>query len=111
MIQRMAQLVRHVSSVPNANVALWRSVLQKSLDANNSEGDPTWKYMTLATKDASNHPRCRTIVFRGFGDFEGDGDCIMFVTDARSAKVDDIKYDPRVELCWYLAKTCSSHCF
>ena len=55
-------------------------------------------YVQLATVDANNAPRCRTVVFRGFAP---DGR-LKIITDQRSAKVQESR---RVEVCWWFSQS------
>ena len=52
--------------------------------------------MQLATVDGEGRPHVRTVVFRGFADVAG-GKAMQFITDARSAKVQQ-KRDAEVRL-------------
>ena len=62
---------------------------------------PETRYLQLATLGLDGRVRNRSVVFRGFGpDSE-----LLVLTDARSAKVDELAADPRAEVCWYLPVT------
>ena len=61
-------------------------------------------YVQLATVDANNTPRCRTVVFRGFAP---DGR-LKIITDKRSAKV---KESRRVEVCWWFSQSSEQYRF
>ena len=61
-------------------------------------------YVQLATVDANNAPRCRTVVFRGFAP---DGR-LKIITDQRSAKV---KESRRVEVCWWFSQSSEQYRF
>jgi len=80
-------------------LAPWRSPLARALDCN---PQPNARYLQLATVGANNRPANRTVVFRGFLE---DTDQLRFVTDARSQKADQIKYQPWAEACWYFFET------
>ncbi|MFT6895776.1 MAG: pyridoxamine 5'-phosphate oxidase [Paraglaciecola sp.] len=60
------------------------------------------RYFQLATIDAQGIPNCRTMVFRGFG--EGS-DTLVMHTDLRSDKIQPLKYQNTVEVCWYFPLT------
>ncbi len=79
--------------------APWRSLLARAL---HHHREPHARYVQLATVSAGGMPHNRTIVFRGF---LGDSDVIRFITDKRSAKIEDIKINPHAEVCWYFPKT------
>jgi len=55
-------------------------------------------YVQLATVDAANAPKVRTVVFRGFAP---DGR-LKIITDRRSAKFGESR---RVEVCWWFGKS------
>ena len=78
----------------------WRSPLARALHHNRSQRDS--RYFQIATVHADGRPANRTVVFRGFG---GDRDMIQFITDRRSAKLDDIAHQNWGEICWYFPKT------
>ncbi|MEM9875489.1 MAG: pyridoxamine 5'-phosphate oxidase family protein, partial [Myxococcota bacterium] len=64
--------------------------------------DPTGGYAQLATVDGSGRPRCRTVVVR---DVDAARDTLAVVFDARSAKHQELRATPWVEMCWYFRKT------
>jgi len=77
----------------------WRSPLARALHRNRSLAHV--RFLQLATVRADGRPANRTVVFRGFGD---DGS-LRFVTDARSAKAEQIAHCAWGEACWYFTKT------
>lgn len=80
----------------------WRSALARALHRNRSLVYS--RYAQLATVNHEGRPSNRTIVFRGFG--EGDRAAeIKFITDRRSAKINQLQANPWGELCWYFPKT------
>jgi pyridoxamine 5'-phosphate oxidase len=60
------------------------------------------RYFQLATIDAQGIPNCRTMVFRGFGE---DSERLVMHTDLRSDKIQTIKDQTTVEVCWYFPVT------
>ena len=80
--------------------APWRSPLARALHRNRSK--PHSRYLQLATVTPLGYPANRTVVFRGFLD---NSNCLKFVTDRRSEKIDQIQYQPQAEACWYFTKT------
>lgn len=74
-------------------------LLQAVLDAN---PDDNGRHLQLATRDTNGHPACRTVVFRHL---DVDAGCLYCITDFRSHKAEEIRLDPRVEVCWYLHGT------
>ncbi len=80
----------------------WRSSIARALHRNRSL--PNARYVQLATIDANNHPRNRSLVFRGWLE---PGSLMQFVTDVRSAKAINLLADtsPWAEACWYFPKT------
>lgn len=80
--------------------APWRSPLARALHRNRSK--PYSRYLQLATVTPLGYPANRTVVFRGFLD---NSNCLKFVTDRRSEKIDQIQHQPQAEACWYFTKT------
>jgi PPOX class probable FMN-dependent enzyme len=78
----------------------WRDALKTALKRNRREAHN--RYLQLATVRADGTPAVRSLVFRGFD--EGTASLYM-VTDARSAKVDEIHHAASGELCWYFTHT------
>lgn len=60
------------------------------------------RYVQLATIRPDGSPANRTVVFRGFA---AGSDRLIFTTDGRSTKAEQIQRDARVEACWYFADT------
>jgi pyridoxamine 5'-phosphate oxidase len=79
----------------------WRSLLSAAIHRNRSK--PHSRYFQLATVTTEGYPANRTVVFRGFLDDEQNS--LKIITDARSAKIQDIKQQPQGEICWYFTKT------
>lgn len=82
-------------------LAPWRSPLASAIHRNRSQ--PFSRYLQLATVTPEGYPTNRTVVFRGFLDDELNR--LKIITDARSAKIRDIKDRPLAEACWYFTKT------
>lgn len=82
-------------------LAPWRSPLSSAIYRNRSK--PYSRYFQLATINPAGYPANRTVVFRGFLDDEQNR--LKMITDARSAKMQDIEYQPLAEICWYFTKT------
>ena len=81
-------------------LASWRSPLARALHRNRSL--PNSRYLQLATVRTDGRPANRTVVFRGFLE---DTNQLKIVTDARSAKADQIHHCSYGEACWYFPKT------
>lgn len=67
-------------------------------------------YVQLATVDAATQePRCRTVVFRGFvvagDDSRRSNNLMRMITDQRSAKVKEGGETPAAELVWWFPKS------
>ena len=74
----------------------WRPLLR---GARQREGrSPQARWLQLATLGTDGAPRVRTLVFRGWG---GPAQ-LDLLTDRRSSKSEELKAEPRVELCWLL---------
>jgi PPOX class probable FMN-dependent enzyme len=82
------------------SLAPWRSPLSRALHRNRSNANS--RYPQLATVRPNGRPANRTIVFR---DFWGETDQLLFVTDMRSEKIEQIATNPQAELCWYFTST------
>jgi PPOX class probable FMN-dependent enzyme len=82
------------------HLAPWRSPLSRALDLNRSQ--PHSRYLQLATVTKEGFPANRTVVFRGFVEHS---DRLKIVTDRRSEKIEEIKYQPWTEICWYFTET------
>ena len=62
---------------------------------------PSRKWLQLATVNINGEPRVRTVVFRGWEEINN----LILFSDIRSQKIEDIKYQPLVELCWQFDKS------
>ena len=82
-------------------LAPWRSPLKSAIHRNRSK--PHSRYFQLATITPDGYPRNRTVVFRGF--LNDDTNRLKIITDARSAKIQDIEHQSVAEICWYFTKT------
>lgn len=82
-------------------LAPWRSPLASAIHRNRSQ--PYSRYFQLATVTPQGYPRNRTVVFRGFLDDQQNR--LKIITDTRSSKIQDLEYQPLVEICWYFTKT------
>jgi pyridoxamine 5'-phosphate oxidase len=82
------------------SLAPWRSAIAHALHRNRSLVYA--RYLQLATLQANGRPANRTLVFRGFLE---DTNQLKFITDSRSAKVDQIQQQPWAEICWYFPNT------
>lgn len=82
------------------SLAPWRSPLARALHRNRSLVYA--RYLQLATIRPDGRPANRTVVFRGFLE---DTNQLMFVTDARSRKIEQINYSAWGEVCWYFPNT------
>ena len=78
----------------------WQDHLRASILFN--QDDPQHRFIQLATVTPQGEPRNRTVVFRGFDE---DEESILFCTDRRSQKYDELIQKLSVELCWYFLKS------
>jgi PPOX class probable FMN-dependent enzyme len=87
---------------------IWSRPLLECLER--SKNDPASRYGTLATVDRDLKPKARTVVIRGcFADFNhpdyqdviSDSWDFWMITDARSAKLEELHHQPSAEICWY----------
>ena len=81
-------------------LAPWRSPLARALHRNRSRAYS--RYPQLATVRPNGRPANRTVVFRNF---IPETNCLTFVTDSRSEKVQHLTENPAAELCWYFTQT------
>ncbi|KAI8825037.1 pyridoxamine 5'-phosphate oxidase-domain-containing protein [Fimicolochytrium jonesii] len=97
----------------------WLESLQRSLDNN---PDPTSRWPSLATINAKTQPTARIVAFRGFVKDHIDEaaqkninpailNSIIFTTDARSAKIEELQQRRDAALCWYFQDTREQHRF
>lgn len=82
------------------SLAPWRADISKALHLNRSL--PNARYLQLATVNSQGQPRNRTVVFRGFLEQTNQ---LKIVTDRRSLKIAEIKYQGWGAICWYFPKT------
>jgi len=82
------------------SLAPWRSPLARALHRNRSDANS--RYPQLATVRSTGRPANRTVVFR---DFLDGSNCLLFITDIRSEKIDQLAQNSEAELCWYFIKT------
>jgi PPOX class probable FMN-dependent enzyme len=82
------------------SIAPWRSHLARALHLNRSQAHS--RYLQLATVTPEGLPANRTVVFRGFLE---DTNYLQIITDSRSEKIDQIRYQPEAEICWYFTKS------
>ena len=76
----------------------WRPLLR---GAREREGrSPMARWLQMASVAPDGTPRVRTLVFRGWA---GPA-ALDLLTDARSAKADELRHQPALELCWLLPK-------
>ena len=81
-------------------MAPWRSPLARALHRNRSRAYS--RYPQLATVRSDGRPANRTVVFR---DFAPASNSLLFITDQRSAKIEQLTHHPYGELCWYFTQT------
>lgn len=81
-------------------LAPWRSPLARALHRNRSRANS--RYPQLATVRPGGRPANRTVVFR---DFLAETNSLLFITDRRSKKIDQLANNAQAELCWYFTET------
>ena len=74
---------------------IWLSALKDVLKS--LESSPESRFAQLATIDVEGRPTNRTLVFRRFTN-ENE---LVFTTDARSKKAEQLEETPWAELCWW----------
>lgn len=82
----------------------WHELLTEALERHGEE--PTARFVQLATiavePDGTETPANRTVVFR---DFFGPEPGLLFISDCRSRKVQQIRSRPMGSACWYFPNT------
>ncbi|MEM6606201.1 MAG: pyridoxamine 5'-phosphate oxidase family protein [Pseudomonadota bacterium] len=78
----------------------WRRALQRAIKKNRRDAHN--RYLQLATVRADNSPAVRTLVFRSFVE---DTSQLVMITDARSAKREEVKLNAYGEISWYFTNT------
>lgn len=97
-IANMAENKSYVDEVVNKDLVCWRDRLDKSIPiSKNMKGG---NFVQLSTIDQNGHPRCRTLVFRGFVDIQGK-EAIRMMTDSRSDKVAQLNLSNNFEFAWW----------
>ena len=87
------------------NLPSWRQDLKSS---RKKEGkSPSNRWVQLATVSVKNHPRIRTVVFRGW--FKDSS--MIFFTDRRSEKIEHLKSNPNAEILWFFLKSKTQYRF
>ena len=89
----------------NIDLPIWRQRLKAS---QSKEGKLTSnRWIQLANVSKNNHPRVRTVVFRGWL----DSSTMLIYTDKRSEKYIDLKSNNNIEVLWLFFKTKSQYRF
>ncbi len=83
--------------LPAESVPVWHHVLSADLAAHAQH--PAARFVQLATLGGDGFPANRTLTFRCFGR-EG---ALVFTTDLRSQKCEQIAHHGKAEACWYFA--------
>ena len=86
--------------IASEDLAPWRSPLSRAIHRNRALAFS--RFLQLATVRADGTPANRTVVFRGFLESTNQ---LMFVSDRRSEKTEQIQQNPNAEACWYFTKT------
>ena len=87
------------------NLPSWRQDLKSS---RKKEGKlPSNRWVQLATVNHKNEPRLRTIVFRGWQ----KNTSMIFFTDRRSEKIENLKSNPKAEILWFFFKSKAQYRF
>jgi len=87
------------------NIPIWR---QELTSAQKKEGKSSFnRWIQLATVDANNEPRLRTVVFRGWH----TNSSMIIYTDKRSEKIEHIQSNCKAEILWLFFKSKSQFRF
>ena len=89
----------------NMELPLWRQRLKSSQSKEGKLASNRW--IQLANVSKNNHPRLRTVVFRGWL----DNSTMLIYTDKRSEKYIDLKSNNNIEVLWLFFKTKSQYRF
>ena len=93
------------SILSDAQCCTWKENLTRSIAK--SRKVRGGNYVQIATVDADNKPRNRTVVFRGFvSDSKNGSEALKMITDARSEKAQYIvDHKSFCEMVWWFSKT------
>lgn len=80
--------------------APWKQLLLQALESQSHLKHSI--YFQLATVGTNGRPSNRTVVFRGF---QENTDKIQINSDTRSRKIEELKYCPFSEICWYFTES------
>ncbi len=83
-----------------ADETSWFTRLKGAISANKRHAHN--RYFQVATNTNDGWPSVRTVVFRGF---QSKGKSLLFVSDRRSNKIDEVNADARAEICWYFTNS------
>jgi len=89
----------------NMDLPSWRQRLKSSQSKEGKLASNRW--IQLANVSKNNHPRVRTVVFRGWL----DSSTMLIYTDKRSEKYIDLKSNNNIEVLWLFFKTKSQYRF
>jgi hypothetical protein len=78
-----------ITGAARTELISWRSRIDMSIESSRSVFGGN--FAQIATTDQEGHPRCRTVVFRGFIRVNGNREAMRMMTDARSEKVNSPK--------------------
>ena len=82
----------------NMDLPSWRQRLKSSQSKEGKLASNRW--IQLANVSKNNHPRVRTVVFRGWL----DNSTMLIYTDKRSEKYIDLKNNSNIEVLWLFLK-------
>jgi PPOX class probable FMN-dependent enzyme len=95
---------------PSSSIDIWRKRIETSIAR--SRKIKGGNYVQIATVDENGHPRCRTVVFRGFVAFphgiegmQASSDALKMITDGRSEKVEQVSLRSSCELVWWFSQS------
>jgi hypothetical protein len=78
-----------ITGAAKTELISWRSRIDMSIESSRSVFGGN--FAQIATTDQEGHPRCRTVVFRGFIRVNDNREAMRMMTDARSEKVNSPK--------------------
>lgn len=86
------------------SLALWSPSFTSALQTELETGDNSFTLFNFSNVDANNYPSTRTCVSRGFLFNNEKSNVLVFTTDKRSSKYNDLLLNPRFDACYYFGK-------
>lgn len=86
------------------SLALWSPSFTSALQTELETGDSQFTIFNFSNVDSNNYPSTRSCILRGFLFDEEKTNVLVFTTDKRSSKYQDLLKNPRFDACFYFSK-------